>query len=141
MSELARGSGAFWQLLVGHVTQWVLVSVAAMAPAAMYFQFDRQRLASVQRRWTQEVFRLDPTVRTVRDIEAKYGSQIEASFGDFDPGSGLRLGRGRRSPVIVSTILLVLGWFLVMPGGVLKANATHGVRRVLRDGSVQKAVL
>ncbi|MGD9704544.1 MAG: hypothetical protein AB7Q42_07725 [Acidimicrobiia bacterium] len=118
VGELARSSPAFWQLLVGHIAQWVLVSVAALAPAAMYFQFDRQRLASVQRRWVQEVFRLDPTVRTVRDIEAKYGSQIETSFGDLGPDSSLRLSRGRRSPVIVATILLVIGWFLVI-------SATH----------------
>ncbi len=114
VGAVARESPAFWQLLVGHVAQWILVSVAALAPAAMYFQFDRQRLAAVQRRWVQEVFRLDPTVRTVRDVEAKYGSQIEASFGDLAPDSGLRLRSGRRSPVIVATILLVVGWFLVI---------------------------
>ena len=114
LGAIARSSPAFWQLLVGHIAQWVLVSVAAIVPAAMYFQFDRQRLAAVQRQWIQDVFRLDPTVRTVRDIEAKYGAQIEASFGDVDPDSGLRLGRGRRSPVIVATILLVVGWFLVI---------------------------
>ena len=114
VSEVARDSPAFWQLLVGHVAQWILVSVAALVPAAMYFQFDRQRLAAVQRRWVHEVFRLDPTVRTVRDIEAKYGSQIEASFGDLTADSGLRLRSGRRSPVIVATILLVIGWFLVI---------------------------
>jgi hypothetical protein len=114
VTELSLNSPAFWQLLVGHIAQWVLVSIAALAPAAMYFQFDRQRLASVQRRWVQEVFRLDPTVRTVRDIEAKYGSQIESAFGELSPDSGLRLGSGRRSPVIVATILLVVGWFLVI---------------------------
>jgi hypothetical protein len=114
VTELALSSPAFWQLLVGHIAQWVLVSIAALAPAAMYFQFDRERLAAVQRRWVQEVFRLDPTVRTVRDIEAKYGSQIESAFGELSPDSGLRLGSGRRSPVIVATILLVVGWFLVI---------------------------
>jgi hypothetical protein len=114
LDPVASASPAFWQLLVGHIAQWVLVSVAAIVPAAMYFQFDRQRLAAVQRQWIRDVFRLDPTVRTVRDIEAKYGSQIEASFGDVDPDSGLRLGRGRRSPIIVATILLVVGWFLVI---------------------------
>jgi len=114
VSELALSSPAFWQLLVGHIAQWVLVSIAALAPAAMYFQFDRERLASVQGRWVQEVFRLDPTVRTVRDIEAKYGSQIESAFGQLSPDSGLRIGSGRRSPVIVATILLVVGWFLVI---------------------------
>ena len=114
VDAVVRSSPAFWQLLVGHIAQWVLVSVAALVPAAMYFQFDRQRLASLQRRWVQEVFRLDPTVRTVRDVEAKYGSQIEAAFGDLGPDSALRLGRGRRSPVIVATILLVVGWFLVI---------------------------
>ena len=60
------------------------------------------------------MFRLDPTVRTVPDIEAKYGSQIESSFGDLGADSGLRLGSGRRSPVIVATILLVVGWFLII---------------------------
>jgi hypothetical protein len=114
VSSTVLDSPAFWQLLVGRVAQWVLVSVAALVPAAMYFQFDRERLASVQRRWIQEVFRLDPTVRTVRDIEAKYGSQIESSFGDLGPDSSLRIGSGRRSPVIVATILLVVGWFLVI---------------------------
>ena len=68
----------------------------------------------MQRRWVQEVFRLDPTVRTVRDIEAKYKSQIESSFGDLGPDSSLRIRSGRRSPVIVATILLVVGWFLVI---------------------------
>jgi hypothetical protein len=114
VTDLALRSPAFWQLLVGHVAQWVLVSIAALAPAAMYFQFDRQRLESVQMRWVHEVFRLDPTVRTVPDIEAKYGSQIESSFGHLGPDSTLRLGGGRRSPVIVATILLVIGWFLII---------------------------
>lgn len=114
VSGVARSSPAFWQLLVGHVAQWILVSVAALTPAAMYFQFDRQRLASIQRRWVQEVFRLDPTVRTVRDIEAKYGSQIESSFGRLGADSGLRLRSGRRSPVIVATLLTAVGWFLVI---------------------------
>jgi hypothetical protein len=114
VTDQAQRSPAFWQLLVGHVAQWVLVTIAALAPAAMYFQFDRQRLEAVQRRWVHEVFRLDPTVRTVRDIEAKYGSQIESSFGNVGPDSTLRLGGGRRSPVIVATILLVVGWFLVI---------------------------
>ena len=114
ISDLAAGSPAFSQLIVGHVAQWILVSIAALTPAAMYFQFDRQRLAAVQRCWVQEVFRLDPTVRTVGDIEAKYGSQIEASFGTLAPDSSLRLRGGRRSPVIVATILLVVGWFLII---------------------------
>ena len=130
VGAVARESPAFWQLLVGHVAQWILVSVAALAPAAMYFQFDRQRLAAVQRRWVQEVFRLDPTVRTVRDIEAKYGSQIEASFGDLAPDSGLRLRSGRRSPVIVATILLVVGWFLVI--STTQGSAAGAERRPAR---------
>lgn len=114
LTDAARDSRAFWQLLVGHIAQWVFVSVAALAPGAMYFQFDRQRLASVQRRWIREVFRLDPTVRTVRDIEAKYDAQIESSFGDLGPDSGARLRSGRRSPVVVATVLLVVGWFLII---------------------------
>ncbi|MDY7101024.1 MAG: hypothetical protein S0880_07535, partial [Actinomycetota bacterium] len=112
LDDAVRDSPAFWQLLVGHAAQWVFVSAAALAPAAMYFQFDRDRLAAIQHRWVQHVFRLDPTVRSVPDVEAKYGAQIDAAFGSLHPDSRLRLRQGRRSPVVVATVLLTVGWIL-----------------------------
>ena len=109
-------SRAVWQLLVGHAAQWVLVSVAALVPAAMFFQFDRERLAAIQGRWVRHVFRLDPTVRSLRDVQAKYGAHMEASFGSIDPLSRMRVRRGRRSPVVVATILGTVGWVVLATG-------------------------
>jgi hypothetical protein len=115
-SEAARNSPAVWQLLIGHTAQWVLVSVAALVPAAMYFQFDRERLAAIQGRWVRQVFRLDPTVRSLGDVQAKYGAHIESSFGVLGPRSATRQRRGRRSPVVVATILVTIGWIVLAIG-------------------------
>ena len=118
-SSPSRGgnpSSAVWQLLVGYTAQWVLVSVAALVPALMYFQFDRERLAAVQGRWIRHVFRLDPTVRSLGDVKAKYGAHMEAAFGVSGPTSNARLRRGRLSPVIVATILSTVGWVVLAIG-------------------------
>jgi len=115
-SEAARNSPATWELLVGHTAQWILVAVASLVPAAMYFQFDRDRLAAIQGRWVRQVFRLDPTVRSLGDVQSKYGAQMEASFGRLAPGSSARYRRGRRSPVIVATILITIGWIVLATG-------------------------
>jgi hypothetical protein len=112
----ARNSPAVWQLLIGHTAQWILVSVASLVPAAMYFQFDRERLAAIQGRWVRQVFRLDPTVRSLGDVQAKYGAHIESSFGVLGPRSGTRQQRGRRSPVVVATILVTIGWIVLATG-------------------------
>ena len=82
---IARESPAFWQLLVGHVAQWILVSVApgpggdvlpvrsasGWPPAAALGPGGSGSIHGADR---------------AGDIEAKYGSQIEASFGDLAPG-------------------------------------------------------
>jgi hypothetical protein len=119
VDEAVLDSPAVWQLLIGHTAQWVLVSVAALVPAAMYFQFDRERLAAVQGRWVRQVFRLDPTVRSLGDIEAKYGAQIEASFGTLGRQSRMRQRRARRSPVVVATILITVGWVVLATGATI----------------------
>jgi hypothetical protein len=54
VSELALSSPAFWQLFVGLAAQWIFVSIAVLTPAAMYFQFDRQRLSAIKHAWTQK---------------------------------------------------------------------------------------
>jgi hypothetical protein len=115
-ADAVRASPAVWQLLIGHTAQWVLVSVAALVPALMYFQFDRERLAAVQGRWVRHVLRLDPTVRSLGDVTAKYGAHMEAAFGVRGPTSSSRLRRGRLSPVIVATILSTVGWVVIAAG-------------------------
>jgi hypothetical protein len=99
-------------VLVGRLMQLTFIAVATLMPALMYFQFDVERLGTLRHRWIQNVFRLDPTVSTMCDVKAKYERQLEEAYG-LDDGRG-RLTRGRRSPIIVTTLILAFGWLLIM---------------------------
>ncbi|MFI5894119.1 hypothetical protein ACIA5D_28860 [Actinoplanes sp. NPDC051513] len=99
-------------VLVGRLMQLTFIAVVALMPALMYFQFDAERLSTLRQRWIQNVFRLDPTVYTLSDVRAKYDRQLEEAYG-VDSGRG-RLTRGRRSPIIVATLILAFGWLLIM---------------------------
>ena len=106
-------------VLVGRFMQLTFIAVATLLPALMYFQFDAERLGTLRDRWIQNVFRLDPTVSTRCDVDAKYGRQLDEAYGSPDDGRG-RLTRGRRSPIIVTTLILGFGWLLIL----LKAGDT-----------------
>lgn len=99
-------------VIVGRLMQLTFISVATLMPALMYFQFDAERLGTLRHRWIQNVFRLDPTIFTMADVKAKYERQLEEAYGG-DDGRG-RLTRGRRSPIIVTTVILAFGWLLIM---------------------------
>jgi len=99
-------------LLIGRLMQLTFISVATLMPALMYFQFDAERLGTLRHRWIHNVFRLDPTVFTLSDVKAKYERQLEEAYG-MDDGRG-RLTRGRRSPIIVTTLILAFGWLLIL---------------------------
>jgi hypothetical protein len=100
-------------VLIGRLMQLTFIAVATLLPALMYFQFDAERLGTMRDRWMQNVFRLDPTVSTACDVTAKYGRQLEEAYGSPDDGRG-RLTRGRRSPIICTTLILAFGWLLIL---------------------------
>jgi hypothetical protein len=100
-------------VLVGRLMQLTFIAIATLLPALMYFQFDAERLGTLRDRWMQNVFRLDPTVSTACDVTAKYGRQLEEAYGSPDDGRG-RLTRGRRSPIICTTLILAFGWLLIL---------------------------
>ncbi|MET0417865.1 MAG: hypothetical protein ABW022_17795 [Actinoplanes sp.] len=99
--------------LIGRMLQLTFISVATLLPALMYFQFDAERLGTLRDRWIQNVFRLDPTVTTRCDVTAKYGRQLDEAYGPQEDGRG-RLTRGRRSPIILTTLILAMGWLLIL---------------------------
>ena len=53
----------------------------SILPALMFFQFDREKLTTLVDRWLHAIFRLDPSLRTVSDVDAKYGRRVEEFFG------------------------------------------------------------
>src|SRR4029453_9178489 len=66
-----------------------------------------------------------PTVSTRYDVDAKYGRQLDEAYGSVADGRG-RLTRGRRSPIIVTTLILGLGWLLILLKAGDKIETTPG---------------
>lgn len=97
--------------LLGRSLQFAFIGIASLLPALLYFLFDRQQLEKVQQNFVREVLRLDPQILTVTEAETKYGRLIEETYGSSQATSFL-LGTG--SPILISTILFVLGWLLVL---------------------------
>ena len=100
-------------LLTGRTIQLVFIAIAAMLPALLYFLFDREHLGTQQQRFMRQIFRFDYEVRTVADVEAKYGTVMTESYGRARSRSGRRV-RGNRAPIVVATLLITMGWILVL---------------------------
>lgn len=105
------------------VTQIAIISVAAMLPGLLFFFFDRQKLSTLRNRFERQIFRLDPNVLSLADVYARYGRQLEETYGSADSRQGNRLARQRRWPILLATLVLTLGWIIAMaPVGVLPAR-------------------
>jgi hypothetical protein len=114
VSNVIDGSATSTDYLtfVCRTMQLVLISVASLLPALLYYQFDRDRLSTLRERFQHQIFRLDPNVKTIPDIEATYGRQITEIYGPERRSS--KLPPGRRAPIFVATVLIMLGWLLVL---------------------------
>jgi len=106
--------------VLGRLLQVVFVSLACIVPGLLFFLFDRQRLSTLRDRFEQQIFRLDPNVITLSDVYARYGRQIEETYGQSSDLATIRLARQGRWPIVVATIALAFGWVLtLMPAGSL----------------------
>ena len=117
--EELRGSAdsaAVANELVLRGLQVVLIALLVLMPALMYFWFDREQVETLLDRWLHHIFRFDPTLRTLVDVDAKYGRRLQEAYGTVASGVGLR-GQQRarsRAPVVTATLLVALGWVLVL---------------------------
>jgi hypothetical protein len=116
VSDIVDGNATSSDYLtvVCRTMQLVLISVASLLPALLYYQFDRDRLSTLRERFQHQIFRLDPEMKTTRDIDAKYGRQIDEIYGPERSGRSSKLPPGRRAPIFVATVLIMLGWLLVL---------------------------
>jgi hypothetical protein len=107
-----RVKGGLESRFVARMIQVAYTAVLALFPALMYFQFDQQRVGTIRGRWVRSIFRMDPQMRTLADVDARYGDQLaEASSYSTD---SVRFLGGRHSPIVVATILISLGWTLLV---------------------------
>ena len=103
-------------IVVARVLQLILLIIVSIVPALMYFQFDREKLSTLVDRWLHAIFRLDPSLGTVADVDAKYGRRVEEFYG-ATLATGAAEPRKRlhdRSPVIIATLLIATGWIVVL---------------------------
>jgi hypothetical protein len=102
--------------VVARLLQLIMLILVSIVPALMYFQFDREKLSTLVDRWLHAIFRLDPSLGTVADVDAKYGRRVEEFYG-ASLATGVGEPRKRlhdRSPVIVATLLIAIGWIVVL---------------------------
>lgn len=98
--------------LVSRVVQAIYAGVLSLFPALLYFQFDRQRVGTIRGRWVRAIFRMDTDMHTLADIEATYGDEL-AEASSYSADSARYMGV-RHSPILVATILVTLGWTLLV---------------------------
>jgi hypothetical protein len=100
--------------LLARGMQLLFIAAASMLPGLLYFQFDRERLGTIWEKFTRHIFRLDPSVTTEPALIAKYGFLMEEVFGRRQPTRRGRLLPGKLSPIVVATLVIVLGWLLTL---------------------------
>jgi hypothetical protein len=99
--------------LVASALQFLLVMTFAGVPALLYFAFDREQLQTLRSKFVFHVFRFDPSVETVADIDARYGRVMDEAYGR-ETLTG-RILPGKRLPVVIATGAIAMGWLLTLP--------------------------
>ena len=82
--------------LIGVGMQELCIVGASALPILLYFVFDREKLKTLREKFVRHVFRLDSSVETTRDLDAKYGSLLGETYGHESDERFLR-ERDRRS--------------------------------------------
>lgn len=119
--------------LIGRGLQVLLISIASLLPALLYFLFDRMKVETLRRSFEQDIFRFDPAMRTRSDVHARYGTLMDELYGREDravrptqpagagapqvvthaaPARSSRVLPGRLAPVWVATVVITSGWIL-----------------------------
>lgn len=101
-------------VFLGRALQLVFIVTASLLPALLFFLFDRQQLGTLRDRFEHQIFRLDPNVETLVDVEARYGRQIAEIYGPVLETNEGRLIRGTRWPIFVATVVITMGWILTL---------------------------
>ncbi len=91
----------------------ILLTVASILPAALYFWFHRQRLPTMRENLLRDIVRLDPNVQTVDDADRSYGKRIDDAYGrSAKRSSNTRTGIAGhgRLPIVIATVMITGLW-------------------------------
>ncbi|OJT25270.1 hypothetical protein BO221_13065 [Archangium sp. Cb G35] len=105
-------------LVAGRFLQLLFISLLSLLPAVLFFAFDRQHQSTLRERFVAHIFRFDPAVETRQDVQTRYGKQMDEAYGTEGRDGTTRLLPTRRSPLLIATLVLALGWtFTMLSGG------------------------
>jgi hypothetical protein len=114
----------------GRLLQFLFIALSGMLPALLYFLFDRQRLSVLRKEVERHIFRLDPSIQTLEDVQASYGEVIEEFYGSNDKSR--RLTGGTRAPIVIATAMLSVGMIMtLLPVGSLEIQSPFDLYALL----------
>ncbi|MFP2925222.1 hypothetical protein ACLESO_08390 [Pyxidicoccus sp. 3LG] len=97
-------------LIAGRLLQLLLIGLLSLLPALLFFAFDREHQGTLRERFIAHIFRFDPEVKSRQDVQARYGKQMDEAYGAEHRDGVVRLSPTRRSPLLVASLVLALGW-------------------------------
>ena len=130
LRDVGTSNHAVVLTVIGRVMQLVFVASAALLPALLYFLFDREHLQTLRTRFVRHILRFDPTVMTQAAVKAKYEKLMEEAFG-----RGGRILPGRRSPILLGTLLIALGWTFTLLHGDVRVIDERGITSLFEPRS------
>jgi hypothetical protein len=98
--------------LIGVGVQELSIVGAASLPVLLYFVFDREKLMTLRQKFIRQVFRLDPGIVSVDDVEARYGNVLSETYGANHDDN--RFLPGARSPILLASAVITLGWTIAL---------------------------
>lgn len=95
------------------VIKILFIAIVSTLPALLFFLFDRQQAQTLRDRFLRQLMRLEPDVRTITDVYAIYGRELDEVFGT-EADAKDRLQRGVRTPIVIATLVITLGWIITL---------------------------
>lgn len=119
-----RSSHAVVLTLIGRIMQVVFVATASLLPALLFFLFDREHLRTLRNRFLRQIMRFDPTLATAQDVHAKYKDLMDEAYGRDLRN---RILPGRRSPLLLATLVIAVGWTFTLLHGDVRIIDERGI--------------
>jgi hypothetical protein len=117
---------------LGRIIQLIIIIIASLLPALLFFLFDRQLMSTLRSEFYQHVLMIDPNLLTIHDVKSRYQNRVEEIYGGEEEIGG-RLINDTRLPILVGTFLITMGWILTLPviGSVVQINEAVDLHKYL----------
>ncbi len=105
---------------LAHAVVFAFVCFASVLPALLYFLFNRKRVRQLRDTFEQQIFRLDPQVKNLADVQARYGARLDGVWGDTSSGFTGQASSGSQWPVVLCTLAYAGAWSVIVLFGAIQ---------------------